>query len=519
MTIAERLERRLERLYRRLGPRHLAAARLFSVALLGVSIAAMLPVYLAYIPESTGKGLRAFVVIEAIVIGSGWFGAARSWARASAPVDHWLAGNSSKEETFAAWLCIRSLPRELVRRAMAWGVGGMLLPALAYGAIEFEASVVDVASAALAGLATGFWVSMMFVPAYELYLRPVRLELARRVARDHHVEPQVRTRLGAKLLIAVPLISLLTSFAVAIVATAPGNGWRQLAILALVAILATVTLSAGMVVLLTRALVTPIEELLDTTRRVDDGDLSSRAAVTTDDEIGEIGLSFNDMLDTIAQLSTANRQLLDEVRSSRSRIITASDAERVRIERNIHDGAQQRLVTLALKIRMLRDDPGVPAAAEERLRACSGELDVAMSELRDLARGLHPSVLTTDGLLGAIEQLAARFGFSVDIDVPARRWAGGVEATGWFVISEALANAARYARASAARVRVQQVDGNLVVEVSDDGVGGASIGIGSGLVGLVDRVEAVGGRLAIDSPAGQGTIVTAEIPLAIGAIA
>ena len=205
---------------------------------------------------------------------------------------------------------------------------------------------------------------------------------------------------------------------------------------------------------------------------------------------------------------------LAELAASRARIVTAGDVERRRLERNLHDGAQQRLVALSLSLRValgqLEADPG---AARVTLEAAGHELGLALAELRELARGLHPAVLTDRGLRAAVEMLAGRAPVPVEIaGMPAGRLPEPVEAAAYYLIAEALTNVAKYARASAARVRVTTNDARVLVEVSDDGVGGADPATGSGLRGLTDRVEALGGTLEVASPAGAGTSLRAEIP-------
>lgn len=205
-----------------------------------------------------------------------------------------------------------------------------------------------------------------------------------------------------------------------------------------------------------------------------------------------------------------------EVKAQRARIVEAADAERRRLERNLHDGAQQRLVSLSLTLRLARARARTePAAAEELLDAASEELAQALAELRELARGIHPAILTDRGLAPALDALVARTPLAVDVatDV-AERLPGPVEAAAYYVVSEALANATKYAAASAVAVRIRRVNGHAVVEVQDDGVGGADPARGTGLRGLRDRVEALEGTLSILSPAGAGTTVVAELPCA-----
>jgi signal transduction histidine kinase len=210
-----------------------------------------------------------------------------------------------------------------------------------------------------------------------------------------------------------------------------------------------------------------------------------------------------------------------ELQDARSRIIAAADAERRRIERDLHDGAQQRLVALALNLRIAeqRAESGDPGAAE-LVRKAGEEAQLALKELRDLARGIHPAILTNRGLPAALEDLAARATVPVEVvATPDERLPDAVEAAAYFVVSECLANIGKHARAGSATVSASVADGRLTVVVADDGVGGAELGDGSGVQGLVDRVGALSGTLGVHSPPGEGTRVTASIPLTEAAAA
>ncbi len=217
-----------------------------------------------------------------------------------------------------------------------------------------------------------------------------------------------------------------------------------------------------------------------------------------------------------AELHRLNAELqarLAELAASRARIVTAGDVERRRLERNLHDGAQQRLVTLSLSLRAaLTKLDSDPAAARATLTAARDELALALEELRELARGLHPAVLTDRGLRAAVEMLADRAPVPVEItDILDERLPEPVEAAAYYLIAESLTNVTKYANASTVHVRVALSDANVVVEVSDDGIGGADPAGGSGLRGLADRVESLGGSLEVVSPAGAGTSLRAEI--------
>ena len=264
----------------------------------------------------------------------------------------------------------------------------------------------------------------------------------------------------------------------------------------------------------------------ETVRQRKDGSLVdvSIAAAPVKDGSGRVTgnmVAYTDITERKAQqaeLHRLNAELhdrLEELAASRARIVTAGDVERRRLERNLHDGAQQRLVSLSLALQIALaklDSDDVPAVRSE-LAGAGEELALALEELRELARGLHPAVLSDHGLRAAIETLASRTPCPVEIaDIPAERLPEPVEAAAYYVIAEALTNVAKYACASTVRVRVATSDARVVVEVSDDGVGGADPAAGSGLRGLTDRVEALGGSLEVVSPAGAGTSLRAEIP-------
>jgi PAS domain S-box-containing protein len=203
-----------------------------------------------------------------------------------------------------------------------------------------------------------------------------------------------------------------------------------------------------------------------------------------------------------------------ELRASRARIVEAADAARYRLERDLHDGAQQRLVELALDLRLARSrldtDPG---SARELLDAALEDLAAATGELRELARGIHPAALTEGGLRPALEVLVARSSVPARLmAVPGERFAAAAEATAYFTVAEALTNAARYSSARVVEVEAERVNGRLRVEVRDDGRGGADPTAGSGLRGLADRAAALDGALEVISPPGRGTVVRVELP-------
>ena len=215
-----------------------------------------------------------------------------------------------------------------------------------------------------------------------------------------------------------------------------------------------------------------------------------------------------------ARLQAELRLQLKRVEESRARVVAAGDEERRRIERDLHDGAQQRLVALALELRRAQRRLGKELDPElERLLISTVEgLQVAVEELRELAHGIHPTILAEGGLGPALNALAGRSPLLVTVEATSERFAEHVEATAYFVACEALANVVKHANAGAVVIAARRENATLVIEVSDDGVGGATVDDGSGLRGLADRIEAHGGRLRIDSQAGRGTRVIGEIP-------
>jgi signal transduction histidine kinase len=216
----------------------------------------------------------------------------------------------------------------------------------------------------------------------------------------------------------------------------------------------------------------------------------------------------------LAAQSIANERAQAALRASRARIVETADEARRRLERNLHDGAQQRLVSVALTLRVARACVTAdPAMAAKLLDDAAGELATGLEELREIARGIHPAILSEHGLRHALEALAERLPVAVAVDAPEDRLPQDVEATAYYIVAEALTNVAKHAGAASARASVRRDGAVLRCEVSDDGRGGADTAGGTGLLGLRDRAEAAGGTLTVRSPAGGGTTVTATLPL------
>jgi signal transduction histidine kinase len=234
------------------------------------------------------------------------------------------------------------------------------------------------------------------------------------------------------------------------------------------------------------------------------GDLSVRLPGTSPAEIGALERAFNSM-------GGALSQNVEELTASRARVVAATDEERRRVVRDLHDGAQQRLVETIITLKLALRQPN-PEPAGELVAEALQQAERAHVELRELAHGILPAVLTRGGLCAGLDALASRTPVPVEIDVSVGRLPTAIEATAYFIVAEALTNVAKHAHARHAEVTARIQDGTLLVQVRDDGVGGARPD-GSGLVGLADRLAALDGRLRIDSPPDGGTLLAATIPL------
>jgi signal transduction histidine kinase len=262
---------------------------------------------------------------------------------------------------------------------------------------------------------------------------------------------------------------------------------------------------------LTRAIVQPVRQVAAMAGRLAGGDLGVRIPERGIAEIGVLERSFNTMASSLEQSRS-------ELAASRTRIVAAGDQARRRIERDLHDGIQQRLVSLVLDLR--NAEAAVPPELPQlraQLVGIADALTGALEDLRELSRGIHPSILSEGGLSPALKALARRSAVPVELDLNIQaRLPEPIQVAAYYVASEALANAAKHARASVAYLEAQTHDGRLHLSVRDDGVGGATPKQGSGLIGLTDRVEALGGTISLASAPGQGTRLEVDLPIDIG---
>jgi signal transduction histidine kinase len=350
-----------------------------------------------------------------------------------------------------------------------------------------ELSVGAVSSLLLAGVNAWFTLDVL--------LRPVRVALAPPPPGAH------RANLTLRLALVIPGTICMSAFALGYLTTTRSRaGSGHLLTVYEVAIACTALCLLTVVPLFIAGVVTPMRDLARATREVAAGRFDSRVPVAATDQLGELAQSFN--------------RMLEELAASRVRIVTAADAARRKVERDLHDGAQQRLVLLRLKLGILERDP----SRTELIAEIAHELEQALGELRDLARGIYPAALESEGLVGALEQAATQCAVPATLDSNgAGRYPPELEAAVYFCCLEALQNVAKYAGEGAhATVRLRHSDGALRFEVVDDGVGFDPVGTATsaGLQNMRDRIGALGGSLSIDSALGRGTTVTGEIPVA-----
>lgn len=316
--------------------------------------------------------------------------------------------------------------------------------------------------------------------------------------------------LRTRALLPVPVVTLTTGISVGGLAGLFDEPIGQLG----AAILASLVFAAGFAVVLrfavTEAALRPVDDLIEGVERIANGDLTSRVPITSADELSVLGRAVNEMTERLAAHDA-------EMRASRARIVAASDESRRNVERDLHDGAQQYLVLLELKLGLLTKAVADDAEASALAAEIRADLARALAELRDLAHGIYPAVLESDGLRGALHAAADRSPVAVTVDASeVGRYAQELEAAIYFCCVEALQNAAKHAgEGTTATVRLRQMDGRVQFEVVDDGQGYdvGSIGPSPGLQNMADRIGALGGELHIESASGAGTAVRGSVPV------
>jgi len=359
-----------------------------------------------------------------------------------------------------------------------------------------------------AGIAIGVLVGSVVVWNFlEMLVRPMLHDIASHLPPDYEVS-EGSWSLLARALLPLPLVASFVALTTgAFVDLVPPGPARMALVLGISVSVMVVTVPIFLVI--TRSILEPLGHLTRAIRRVSAGDLAHRAPLLTDDELSVISQDFNRM---VADLQVSR----DELQASRQRIVAATDAERRRMERDLHDGAQQNLSVLNLKLGVLRRElEGQPAS--ERIGEIQEDVTRALSELRDLAHGIYPAVLENEGLPAALREAASRSAIEVAVDADAaKRYPPELEAAIYFCCLEALQNAAKHAGEGAtAGVRLAQENGEIRFEVTDDGVGydAESTPPSTGLQNMADRIGALGGVLRVKSKPGGGVAVLGAVPV------
>jgi len=501
------VDRRLAGIHERFGSR---ALDVLYRATTGFSVVAALAValitvrYVEATPLSawgTVIGLPLLVLCVAGLVGR------RVWDGVTGPIRLWLEGARDDETTRSAWERALRYSDFIWSQSLVIGIVAVIGPYALFAWWVFELPGREAAALAALCLAVSVWVTILYVLVADLFLRPVRTALAMDVLQDGRPDPSQGVSIRTRIIVSMPVISLLTGAVVALTRTLGAGAMDELARLLWLTCGLSLTMGLLLTIVFARSLLRPLDDLVSVAERVDRGDHTARVDITTDDEFGLLAITFNEMLD---EREKADQQL----RALRSRIIRAADDERRRIERNIHDGAQQRIVALALRLRLLEQVSPSDGWKHELARIIE-ELRATRLELQQLAQGLLPTAITSGGLKPALEALAASSTVTVQLDTTNERFPELLESTIWFLVSESLTNMAKHAAATTAKVTVTRDRDELAVCIADDGVGGAAPANGSGLAGLADRIRALGGTLEIHSPQGGGTRLDATLPVVV----
>ena len=503
------LDHLFERVYRRRRGRYVET--IVAVSVLWILLV-IVPLYTSllfpYFDASGEQVIRIMAAFEIalLVAAPGMFVIA---VRSLRPAVDWMRGERGKDAAVAAWVAgISRFPRMVVYVAL-W-IGLWCIPPALYAGDLVNLSV---AGELLYLLMLAILVAGAGVFAYlffEQAMRPLQRELAAELPARLELRPR-GVSLSLKVLALVPLINLYTGVIVAAVSTNSLGLEGNLAVTLAAALLVSGTVALGLTVVFRHSLLERLEELRKAMGRVEDGDYDVRLLPVGGDELDDVGRSFNEMTDRL-------RGHDEEMRESRARIVVAADEARRLVERDLHDGAQQYLVLLRMKLGLAeRAVGGDPEKVGAMVREACQDLDQALSELRDLAHGIYPAVLESDGLPGALAEAAERAAIPAALECGGgRRYAPELEAAVYFCCLEALQNAAKHAGEGAnAKVRLAQGNGALEFEVADDGRGydADAVGPSAGLQNMADRIGALGGRLRIESRPGVGTKVTGNVPL------
>jgi signal transduction histidine kinase len=502
----DRVEQWWARVYERAGSRILWLAIAVNLTSLVPACAICFLVVVEYLGISSSGLLGLFAIWAPItaVIAIGGLLLSASQLRT---ILSWSGDRRTSARAPEVWTAIVHIPTAVARCMLVGSVG--LAGFLLHLVVRFHEPGWLIAPflVADAGFVASLWVLHSFTML--LLMRPMLADVATYLPSDF--EPPGRgLGLRARVLAPLPLISLFGAFVVGAFANVVADGAPRYAIS--MAITLPCALVATLIFLIVaRSVLDPIEELIATTERVRSGDMTRPARLLSDDELGALGTSFNTMLRDLAQRE-------EDLRASRERIVAAADAERRRVERDLHDGAQQHLVLLNLKLamaqRLIDTDPAGAKAMHDELRI---DLERALAELRDLAHGIYPQVLESEGLPAALREAARRSPIPATVEVDGTiRYRPELEAAVYFCCLEALQNAGKHAgEGTTATIRLADRDGTMHFEVVDTGAGfdPSPARASAGMQNMTDRIGALGGTLTVHSAAGAGTRIEGTIPL------
>jgi signal transduction histidine kinase len=445
--------------------------------------------------------LQSLVVAEALTVVSSVVGLTlvRAWMR---PVLAWLASDPRPAPSRELWEMAIAAPRRLVLTIGTCGLVIAIVPGVIQDALAADLSLwgaIVVLGGALAALA---YVAVLTFFAGETLLRPVVRDISERLG-SNAPPPPAGVGVAPKTLIGLLAFGFLSGVFSIYLVTDRGAGIDAIGQALLAALFVGTTFSLLVAAAFSETVLGPIRDLLKGTRRVAAGDMSARVPVLSDDEFGQLAQSFNEMV--------------AEVQASKARIVATADEERRRMERDLHDGAQQHLVLLKMKLGMLGDAiDRDPAAAKAQTEELKEDLTRALAELRDLAHGIYPAVLEHEGLPAALRAAVDQAPISGTLHSDGTgRYRPELEAAVYFCCLEALQNAAKHAPESTVTVSLAESDGALRFEIADDGPGfDTSAHNGSaGLQNMADRIGALVGKLTFESRVGSGTVVRGAVPV------
>jgi signal transduction histidine kinase len=512
------MNRALTHAYERLGWRWVPVMLLIGGAVGQMMLASALFLEVKYLQASSGDYLQlvgiAFLVFTPIMLLAVFV--SRDYL---VPIVKWVREGRPPEVAPEIWGRTIRVGRVIVTRAsLMYGV--MIFPFHLIVSPAVLDSGLGVAPALIIfGLGSTAAAWAVITSLVDLMSRPIVRDLAAHLPGGPD-EPASGLPLRVKAILTVPVVAFCGALAAGAFVLQVDSPQAHLYVALAAAALVALSFAIPIAAIATGSVLDPVQDLIDATRRIVRGDLSTRLPILTDDELGDLARNFNTMQDGLLEreaLRGENVQLVDDLRGALSRVVAATDEERRRMERDLHDGAQQHLVLLKMKLGMLEDaidrDPDAAKAQTTELKA---DLGRALAELRDLAHGIYPAILEHEGLAAALRDAVERSPINAQLESNGTaRYAPQLEAAVYFCCLEALQNAAKHAPDSMVVVRLAEADGALRFEVADDGPGfdPASQNGTAGLQNMADRIGALGGELRIESAPGAGASVNGRVPI------